>query len=160
MASSSIVSFTEKSASESLKLYRLCKEWTKIKRENPNLSDEVQSQIHTVIGKTQLLTDRNGRLTQFHGMVDAFVCGTGEKETTVQDLDGFWELVSIQIQDIYAQFDELQKLKDNNWVSDAPKPKTQVKKKKAVSTKKVDYSHVKSKFVRPPKVSQVKTLQS
>lgn len=34
---------------------------------------------------------------------------------TVEDLQGFWELVYIQVADIHSKFSELDKLRKNNW---------------------------------------------
>jgi hypothetical protein len=35
---------------------------------------------------------------------------------TLNDLEGFWDMVSLQIDDITKMFDKLLKLKENNWI--------------------------------------------
>lgn len=34
---------------------------------------------------------------------------------TAQDLAGFWDLLQLSVDDVTAKFDELQKLKRNEW---------------------------------------------
>ncbi|KAL6478292.1 hypothetical protein MHYP_G00141270, partial [Metynnis hypsauchen] len=34
---------------------------------------------------------------------------------TSQDLAGFWDLLQLSIDDVNSKFDELQKIKSNNW---------------------------------------------
>lgn len=42
-------------------------------------------------------------------------------ETKIEDLEGFWEMVSYQIEDAHHTFDEIESMRKNNWtvVTDA-----------------------------------------
>lgn len=37
-------------------------------------------------------------------------------ETKIQDLEGFWEMVSIQVQEVEKNFNEISLLHDNGWI--------------------------------------------
>ena len=54
-----------------------------------------QGDVRTAIGKAQLLIAQ--RFKQFSGLIDNCEFNTGEKETTCQDLDGFWDMVFFQV---------------------------------------------------------------
>ena len=54
-----------------------------------------RGQIRTVIGQAVLLM--NERFKQFSGLVDNCEFKTGEKETTVTDLQGFWDMIYFQV---------------------------------------------------------------
>lgn len=49
---------------------------------------------------------------------------TGERRTTPDDLQGFWDMVSHQIDDVHCKFQRLEELEKNGWViEDVPKKK-------------------------------------
>lgn len=50
---------------------------------------------------------------------------TGERRTTPDDLQGFWDMVSHQIDDVQHKFRRLEELEKNGWVveQDVPKKK-------------------------------------
>ena len=94
-------------------------------------------QIRTAIGLAQLLVDK--KLKQFLGLChnaevcfsfDINVCvhlvfkeGKGEKRTTPDDLQGFWDMVSYQIDDVQHKFLQLEELEKNGWVVEQVAPK-------------------------------------
>ncbi|XP_066283370.1 microtubule-associated protein futsch-like isoform X3 [Branchiostoma lanceolatum] len=104
----------------------LCSKWEDVVTED-GLSEEVQGQIRTTIGQAQLLMDQ--RFKQFSGLVDNCEFNTGEKETTCQDLQGFWDMVYFQVEDVDKKFDDLEKLKARNWEPEEVKKPVKVKKK-------------------------------
>merc|ERR1719370_1263837 len=55
------------------------------------------------------------RFVQFSGLVDNCQYKQGEKETTCQDLRGFWEMIYFQVEDVNRKFIELKKIEDNDW---------------------------------------------
>ena len=59
--------------------------------------EDVAGQIRTTIGQARLLMNKKGRFEQFSGLVDNCANGTGEKKTTVMDLQGFWDLIYFQV---------------------------------------------------------------
>ena len=38
-------------------------------------------------------------------------------ETKIEDLEGFWEMVSYQIEDVHHTFDEIDHMRRNNWTA-------------------------------------------
>ncbi|XP_035686146.1 disks large-associated protein 5-like [Branchiostoma floridae] len=69
------------------------------------------------------------RFKQFSGLVDNCEFNTGEKETTCQDLQGFWDMVYFQVEDVDKKFDDLEKLKARNWEPEEVKKPVKIKKK-------------------------------
>nr|XP_033808335.1 disks large-associated protein 5 isoform X2 [Geotrypetes seraphini] len=111
--------------SESKRLTSLCVEWEeKIELDIP---EDAKALIRTTVGQTRLLMME--RFKQFEGLVDDCEFKRGEKETTCTDLDGFWDMVSFQIDDVDKKFDNLIKLQKNNWQHNITQIKKAIKKK-------------------------------
>ncbi|NXS53451.1 DLGP5 protein, partial [Brachypteracias leptosomus] len=97
--------------SETERLMSQCLQWDgKLELDIP---EDAKDLIRTTIGQTRLLIAE--RFKQFEGLVDNCEFKRGEKETTCTDLDGFWDMVSFQIEDVNKKFDNLKKLQDNEW---------------------------------------------
>ncbi|XP_062601997.1 neurofilament heavy polypeptide-like [Saccostrea cucullata] len=128
-------------SSETNRLNALSEKWEGIN--TPDLSEEVQGQIRTVIGQAQLLIAQ--RFKQFTGLVDNCEFKTGEKETTCTDLQGFWDMIYFQVEDVDKKFEDLQERKESGWVKKSPELVKKVVKKKVVN-KPVIKKPVKSKF--------------
>ncbi|NXY49066.1 DLGP5 protein, partial [Ceuthmochares aereus] len=97
--------------SETERLMSQCLQWDgKFELDIP---EDAKDLIRTTIGQTRLLVAE--RFKQFEGLVDNCEFKRGEKETTCTDLDGFWDMVSFQIEDVNKKFDNLKKLQDNEW---------------------------------------------
>ncbi|KAM6074869.1 disks large-associated protein 5 [Chlamydotis macqueenii] len=111
--------------SETEKLMSQCLQWDgKLELDIP---EDAKDLIRTTTGQTRLLIAE--RFKQFEGLVDNCEFKRGEKETTCTDLDGFWDMVNFQIEDVNKKFDNLKKLQDNEWQPlDVPR-KAVVKKK-------------------------------
>ncbi|CAG0885899.1 unnamed protein product [Cyprideis torosa] len=78
--------------------------------------------LRAAIGKAGLLTTK--KFKQFEGLCHKNLNPPAdEPPVTEQDLQGFWELVSIQVEDIHDSFKAIQTLRDNQW-KDTPKPVT------------------------------------
>ncbi|NXT88631.1 DLGP5 protein, partial [Anhinga rufa] len=78
-----------------------------------DIPEDAKDLIRTTVGQTRLLIAE--RFKQFEGLVDNCEFKQGEKETTCTDLDGFWDMVNFQIEDVNKKFDDLKKLQDNEW---------------------------------------------
>ncbi|NXP90206.1 DLGP5 protein, partial [Passerina amoena] len=78
-----------------------------------DIPEDAKDLIRTTVGQTRLLIGE--RFKQFEGLVDNCEFKQGEKETTCTDLDGFWDMVNFQIEDVNKKFDNLVKLQDNEW---------------------------------------------
>ncbi|NXT63479.1 DLGP5 protein, partial [Chaetops frenatus] len=94
-----------------------------------DIAEDAKDLIRTTVGQTRLLIGE--RFKQFEGLVDNCEFKRGEKETTCRDLDGFWDMVNFQVEDVNKKFDNLKKLQDNEW-QPLDVPSKAVVKKKAV----------------------------
>ncbi|NXL65919.1 DLGP5 protein, partial [Chordeiles acutipennis] len=111
--------------SETERLMSQCLQWDgKFELDIP---EDAKDLIRTTIGQTRLLIAE--RFKQFEGLVDNCEFKQGEKETTCTDLDGFWDMVNFQIEDVNKKFDNLKKLQDNDWQPLDVPSKAIVKKK-------------------------------
>ncbi|XP_042655194.1 disks large-associated protein 5 [Tyto alba] len=97
--------------SETERLMSQCLQWD-VKFEL-DIPEDAKDLIRTTVGQTKLLIAE--RFKQFEGLVDNCEFKRGEKETTCTDLDGFWDMVNFQIEDVNKKFDNLKKLQDNEW---------------------------------------------
>ncbi|NXX17627.1 DLGP5 protein, partial [Podargus strigoides] len=111
--------------SETERLMSQCLQWDgKFELDIP---EDAKDLIRTTVGQTRLLLAE--RFKQFEGLVDNCEFKRGEKETTCSDLDGFWDMVNFQIEDVNKKFDNLKKLQDNDWQPLDVPSKAIVKKK-------------------------------
>ncbi|NXA76246.1 DLGP5 protein, partial [Thryothorus ludovicianus] len=92
-----------------------------------DIPEDAKDLIRSTVGQTRLLIGE--RFKQFEGLVDNCEFKRGEKETTCTDLDGFWDMVNFQVEDVNKKFDNLKKLQDNKWQPLDVPSKALVKKK-------------------------------
>ncbi|CAD5115768.1 DgyrCDS4713 [Dimorphilus gyrociliatus] len=132
---------------ETERLTEFCAMWKKYLNEN-TVNEEVAGDIRTTVGQAELLM--NQRFKQFNGLIDACEFKTGEKETTCQDLEGFWEMVYFQVEDVDKKFKSLEEKRENGWKSKETRRRKIVQKKASenekVSKKTVDITKITSKF--------------
>uniref|UniRef100_A0A2I3I098 DLG associated protein 5 n=1 Tax=Nomascus leucogenys TaxID=61853 RepID=A0A2I3I098_NOMLE len=96
---------------ETEKLTSHCLEWDR--KLELDIPDDAKDLIRTAVGQTRLLMKE--RFNQFEGLVDDCEYKRGIKETTCTDLDGFWDMVSFQIEDVVHKFNNLIKLEESGW---------------------------------------------
>ncbi|MGH0177884.1 UNVERIFIED_CONTAM: hypothetical protein FKN15_078350 [Acipenser sinensis] len=92
----------------------------------------VQDLMRTTVGQARLLMAE--RFKQFAGLVDDCEFKRGEKETTCTDLEGFWDMVVYQVEDVNKKFTNLTELQESGWQQIShfqPRAKKAVKKKAA-----------------------------
>ncbi|CAL8078729.1 unnamed protein product [Calicophoron daubneyi] len=92
------------------------------------MDDEVAGLLRSAVGKARLLIAE--KFKQFRGLCQQNLesatftsqsCDStrsGEPQqlvTLVQDLDGFWAMVTLQINDVQALFQQVDELRTNNW---------------------------------------------
>ena len=108
--SSGVARFRELLKSETERLTSVCEAWeAKVASSKKKASDPeaVEGHILSAVGKARLLMNKKGRFEQFSGLIDNCEFKKGEKETTVMDLQGFWDMIYFQVEDVDRLFGEL-----------------------------------------------------
>ncbi|XP_034354128.1 disks large-associated protein 5 isoform X2 [Arvicanthis niloticus] len=111
--------------SETDRLTSYCLEWER--KLELDIPDDAKDLIRTAVGQTRLLIKE--RFRQFEGLVDNCEYKRGEKETTCTDLDGFWDMVSFQVDNVSQKFNNLIKLEESGWKDNNNSSKTVLRKK-------------------------------
>ncbi|XP_048448905.1 disks large-associated protein 5, partial [Rhincodon typus] len=139
--------------SETESLTGLCQQWEGWAN-SAEIPDHVKDLIRTTVGQARLLMAE--RFKQFNGLVDDCEFKTSEKEVTYTDLEGFWDMVYFQVEDVNKKFEHLRKLQENSW--EEPNellsvPKKMVKKKVAILKPTEDLALKANKTMIAPKSS-------
>ncbi|XP_008313329.1 disks large-associated protein 5 isoform X3 [Cynoglossus semilaevis] len=116
--------FRSEISSETERLTALCVHW-ECKVEDESIPEEMRDGIRTAIGQARLLMKE--RFKQFTGLVDDCDLGRGEKITTCTDLQGFWDMVHFQVEDVGKKFDALKEAEAGGWVEERRPPPRQRK---------------------------------
>ncbi|XP_046736754.1 disks large-associated protein 5-like isoform X2 [Diprion similis] len=114
---------------EVMRLKALCWDWMMIKSA-PGTPEDAQLMINQAIGQTNLLIDK--KVKQFRKLIAQCETGSGEKLVTCDDLQGFWDMVYMQVEDCDCRFAKLNQLKERNWQETEQK---KIKAKKIVAPK-------------------------
>ncbi|XP_063887664.1 uncharacterized protein LOC135115102 isoform X2 [Scylla paramamosain] len=79
------------------------------------MSEEVKGKVLAAVGKARLLISQ--KIQQFQGLCHKNINTSADEEfpTTCEDLAGFWDMVSIQVEDIRQSLKEIETLRSNNW---------------------------------------------
>ncbi|XP_061765068.1 disks large-associated protein 5 isoform X2 [Nerophis ophidion] len=109
---------------ETDKLTSLSAQWEP-KVEDVSIPEEMRDRMRTAIGQARLLMKE--RFNQFSGLVDDCELGRGDKLTTCSDLQGFWDMVYFQVEDVSRKFDALKEAEVRGWVEEH-KPQTRQRK--------------------------------
>jgi len=120
--------FTNKVKCEEERFTALIETWTSILQQNESPSN-VEGDILAAIGQAQLLMKK--RFKQFKELIELHKDQSAEKAAHASDLDGFWEVVYFQVEDVYKRFKELEDMKANGWKLSLIHPVTKNRTKKA-----------------------------
>jgi len=139
-----------------------CEIWNKFLEENDeNIDENVKGSIRTVVGQANLVMRERGK--QFESLIHSHEFGTSEKVINSSDLQGFWDMIYFQVEDVEQKFKDLQKRKEENWAEvkvEAPKQKPK-KPKVARKVKKVDSKpSAISEMVKQKRIEARKRLQA
>jgi len=98
---------------ETARLTTLCDTWEAKILHIPEDFEDIRGEVRSVVGQGRLVMAE--RFHQFSGLVDNCQFKRGEKETTVEDLRGFWEMIFIQVEDVDKKFSGLVAIEENSW---------------------------------------------
>lgn len=105
--------------SESKNLTQLCERWSRVLEQNQKPEEindnngtteeeeEFLGAIRSTIGQAKLLMSQ--RFKQFSDLIDNCEFNTGQMPTRLNDLSGFWEMISFQVEDVMQKFRSLDK---------------------------------------------------
>lgn len=100
---------------ETKRLNHLIISWQEYADKNiDNISSESIDQINVAMGQTNLLI--TNKFKQFSSLIDQ--CSDTESndvKVKPEDLEGFWSMVYLQIENCNQRFERLETLKSNNW---------------------------------------------
>lgn len=90
------------------------------KTDGVEISEEVAGYVLVAAGKARLLCSQ--KMKQFEGLCHNNLNQIpGEKfQTTNEDLQGFWDMVMLQVNDVDASFVEIDSFRRNGWKKPAP----------------------------------------
>ncbi|XP_039285073.1 disks large-associated protein 5-like [Nilaparvata lugens] len=91
---------------ESFNLSVLCNRWQSVLDSTGSIPKEMEDEIRGAVGQTKLLV--NEKLKQFKDLLKKFQKGDTDESITPNDLEGFWELVLIQVNDVKGKFSKLE----------------------------------------------------
>eukprot|EP00053_Salpingoeca_punica_P014496 m.131774 g.131774 ORF g.131774 m.131774 type:complete len:205 (-) comp16470_c0_seq2:1728-2342(-) len=119
------------------KLNALCEEYDpdRLRRDDKaEISEEAEGRIRAATGKAQLLVHK--RFPQFRDLCQQNLdqkSGAerkeGERDTLNSDLEGFWDLILLAVEDVYKMFTDLATLRSANWQIAQPERKATSKPK-------------------------------
>lgn len=116
------------------RLNELCEKWADIQRE-PGTTEDGRYEINQAIGQTNLLM--NKKFERFRRLVADCETGKGEMLVTCKDLQGFWDMMYMEIENCDKRFEKLEKLRALGWQQiESPIDKPVVKRTKKNAAKK------------------------
>lgn len=113
------------------RLVDLCEKWDK-EMERDDITETTKYIINQQIGQTRLLLKK--KLQRFETFIVQCETGSGQMSVRSCDLQGFWDLCEQEVTNCEMRFENLEKLKENNWreeEEEAPVVKVVTRKTKA-----------------------------
>ncbi|EDW47731.1 guanylate kinase-associated protein mars isoform X1 [Drosophila sechellia] len=172
----SVLYFRLQLENEIRRLEALCAEWEAYSKENEARLQETGGidMINVTIGQTRLLTTK--KMMQFSGLIDRCEAGaTGKnrqpndgsedsKPVQPEDLEGWWDMLRLQSENVDKRFDNLKRWKANDWLDpDAvaeepkqPKPKHKISRNMKIKSKAKPSSNL-QQFLRKAHANMKKT---
>ncbi|XP_069359000.1 disks large-associated protein 5 [Maniola hyperantus] len=115
----SVDHFQRQLDSEIKRMTEMCEVWDKILEQNVTLPDEIQEAVLSAVGQARLLMSQ--KLQQFASLLRR--CDkpeTGQALVTRADLQGFWDMVFLQIVNVDVRFNKLEQSRARGWASEQP----------------------------------------
>ncbi|KAG4072683.1 hypothetical protein HA402_004772 [Bradysia odoriphaga] len=114
--------------SETNSLMQKVEYWTQYKAEHDHIDSVYVDQIDVAIGQTRLLITK--KFKQFLGLCDDCEKGTSQPPVLAKDLEGFWSMVYMQVENCGLRFQKLMTLQENDWVEADSLPAKVIKQTK------------------------------
>lgn len=121
-----------------------CIQWNEKLNYRTDIPETIQGDIGSVIGKTKMLT--SDKFKQFQELIDKF--NKMDPMIKINDLQGFWEWMLLDVDKMHEEFFKLSKLEENKWMVEEEKQNV----KKVVKKMPV----VKKTVVKPKGVSNIR----
>ncbi|KAG5900321.1 hypothetical protein JTB14_026329 [Gonioctena quinquepunctata] len=100
----------------------VCREWKGYKENE--LPEEATNLIEVAVGQSKLLIAK--KFKKFRDLIEEYrSCQYKDKHITCTDWHGFWDMVYMQVENLYGRFASQETLKANNWqevLSEKKKP--------------------------------------
>ncbi|CAB3378750.1 Hypothetical predicted protein [Cloeon dipterum] len=135
-------------------LEQLCVKWEREMRENGEMTSTAEENVLLATGMARLIIRE--KFAQFRGLIDN--CDHPEDtktRTLLTDLQGFWDMIKIQSDNIQASFDALEKLKQNGWKEEQVVVKKTVPKRKKKAPAKPVASSRMTQFLAQKKAERM-----
>ncbi|XP_006894432.1 PREDICTED: disks large-associated protein 5 [Elephantulus edwardii] len=116
--------------SETEKLTSCCLEWDQ--KLELDIPDHAKGLIRVTVGLTRLLI--KNKFKHFERLINDCEYKQGVKETTCTDLDGYWDYISFQIDDVKQKLNSLNKLEESGWQQNNNNISKKVVQKKVATT--------------------------
>ncbi|KFB35869.1 hypothetical protein ZHAS_00002820 [Anopheles sinensis] len=126
--------YYQKVDSELARLQALCSEFAPFLEGEHELNDHCKGLIMAAQGQTNILI--NKKLTKFRDLIGHYKTKWNDRKVRNDDLDGFWLMVSLDLDNLDKRFAELRTLRENNWKESDPEPPPKEKKLQGAGVKK------------------------
>lgn len=117
---------------ETLRLQELCENWSKIRLEK-DVPDDAAYEINQAVGQTNLLITK--KFERFRGLVQDCETGRGEMLVTCKDLQGFWDMMYMEIENCDLRFKKLEQRQSRGWQEEEHTVIKPIAKKRVLSKK-------------------------
>ncbi|CAI6363067.1 unnamed protein product [Macrosiphum euphorbiae] len=126
---------------KTIELQNKVKYWAELSSEKGSeVPQSVKDEIDVACGQTKLLT--TDKFMQMRTLINEYDNKSGQMLITTNDLDGFWDMLLLQVEKLEGQFSQLDILEKNNWAPLKPIAKKVINRLPTVNKRPV----VKSKF--------------
>ncbi|XP_011302845.1 disks large-associated protein 5 [Fopius arisanus] len=121
--------------SEEARLNELCSTWQPLQEDSITPEDGIYM-INQAIGQTKLLIRK--KFERFKCLVNSCETGMGEQLVRCADLQGFWEMMQMEIRDCDSRFTKLAEIRGNGWKEEEEVEMKVQKKRPVVKKKKIE----------------------
>jgi len=118
---------------ETNRLRNLCKKWLDVQSEE-GVTDDAIYEINQAVGQTNLLI--NKKFERFRSLVQDCETGKGEMLVTCRDLQGFWDMTYMEVQNCDIRFEKLEQRRNRGWQEEEYAVNKLVSKRKRMPAKK------------------------